>query len=773
MTSTPRPAAPRPQPRGKRPRGALIPTLTILAGIVVAFLVLARYWTEWLWFSQVGYTEVIRTEWLSRIILFVLAGALMGGAIWVNLFLAYRNRPMYVPVTTQHLELDRYREAFEPVRRLVFIAAPVLAGLFAGSTISSQWETVLLAFNGESFGEVDPEFGIDISFYIFSLPLLRMLVAFGMTLLFFSAVAAVFTHYLYGGLQVAGPGRRISRAARVHLGVLAGIFTLLIAANYWLDRYSILSQTGDRFDGASYTDINAVVPAKAILAIIGILVALLFFYTSARGTWRLPAIGVALMVVSAIVVGGIYPAVIQQVRVGPNAQQLESTYIKRNIDATRTAYGLDDIETIPYAARTTTEAGQLREDAESTASIRLLDPALVSRTFRQLQQNKQYYQFPTMLAVDRYRFDDDIHDTLIAVRELDLDSGSERTWVNDHTVFTHGFGVVAAFGNTVSDGGRPSFFEHSIPSEGEIGDYEPRIYFSPNAPSYSIVGAPEGEGPWELDYPDDSAPNGIVLNTFDGDGGPSISNVWDRALFAARMGSQEILFSERVTSESQILYHRDPLERVARVAPYLTLEGRAYPAVVNGKEGEPKRVVWIVDGYTTSDQYPYSAQEQLASAVRDSLTGTSQPGIGVVEATQPSNVNYIRNSVKAVVDAYDGSVDLYAWDEEDPILQAWDNVFPTSLKPVEEINGSLMSHLRYPEDMFKVQRELLTRYHVTDASSFYSGGDFWRTPDDPTDNSPQGVKQPPYYMSLKMPEQDKATFSLTSSFILDTEERNV
>ncbi len=772
MTSTPRPA-PRPGPQGKKQRGAFIPTLAILAGIVVLFLILARYWTEWLWFGQLGFTEVIRTEWVTRIVLFIVAGALMGGVIWLNLFLAYRNRPMYVPVTTQHLELDRYREAFEPVRRLVFIVAPVLAGLFAGSTLSAQWKTVLVAFNGESFGQADPEFGMDLSFYLFSLPFWRMLVAFGMTLMFFSLIAAVFTHYLYGGLQVAGPGRRVSKAARVHLGVLAGVFTLLIAANYWLDRYSLLSKTGDRFDGAAYTDVNAVLPAKAILAVIGILVALLFFYTSARGTWRLPAIGVALMVVSAVVVGGIYPAVIQQVRVSPNAQQLEREFIQRNIDATRTAYGLDKIESIPYAAKTTTEAGQLREDADSTASIRLLDPALVSRTFRQLQQNKQYYQFPEMLSVDRYRFDGKIHDTLVAVRELDLSSGSERTWVNDHTVFTHGYGVVAAYGNTVATGGRPSFFEQSIPSEGDIGDYEPRIYFSPNAPSYSIVGAPEGEGPWELDYPDDDAPNGMVLNTFDGDGGPSIDSVWKRALFAARMGSQEILFSERVTSESQILYSRDPIERVSKVAPYLTLEGRAYPAVVDSEEGDLKRVVWIVDGYTTSNEYPYSAQEQLASAVRDSLTGTSQPGMGIVEATQPNHVNYIRNSVKAVVDAYDGSVELYAWDEEDPVLKTWNNIFPTSLKPIEEINGSLMSHLRYPEDMFKVQRELLTRYHVTDATSFYSGGDFWRTPEDPTDNSDQNVKQPPYYMSLKMPEQEQAAFSLTSSFILDTQDRNV
>ncbi|MBZ2197604.1 UPF0182 family protein [Ruania sp. N2-46] len=753
---------------GRRQRGVLLPTLLVLVGVVVAFLILARFWTEWLWFDQVGYSEVIRTEWVTRALMFVAGGVIMGGAIWLNLYLAYRHRPMYVPTTQQQQDLDRYREAFEPLRRIAFIGGPILAGFFAGSAASTQWQTALLALNGQEWGTTDPQFGIDLSFYMFTLPFLRFIVSFLMTTTFFCAVAAVFTHYLYGALQPMGRGEKISRPARIHVAILAAVFTLLIAINYWLDRYSLLSNDGDRFSGASYTDINAVLPAKAILAVIGVFVAVLFIYTGVRGNWRLPAVGVSLMVVSAILVGGIYPAIIQGVRVGPNEQALEATYIQRNIDATREAYGLTDVQVQPYSAETVAEAGALRADAESTASIRLLDPQEVSPTFRQLQQNKQYYNFPATLSVDRYTIDGQSQDTVIAVRDLDLAGAGQSNWVNDHTVFTHGFGVVAAYGNTVTSDGRPAFFESGIPSTGIFGDsYEPRIYFSPNSPEYSIVGAPEGTPPWELDFPDDSAPNGQVNNTFTGDGGPSIGNIWNQALYAARFGSEQILFSDRVTSESQILYNRDPLERVARVAPFLTLEGSTYPAVVDTDDDGMKEVVWVVDAYTTSNEYPYSARQELESAITDSLTDSGE----VPVAALPDYINYIRNSVKAVVDAYDGSVTLYAWDPEDPILATWDAIFPGKIQPISEISGDLMSHLRYPEDMFKVQRELLTQYHVTDAESFFTTADFWRVPNDPTSDAE--VPQPPYYLTLALPEQDQASFSLTTSFIVDDDTRNV
>lgn len=740
-----------------------MPTLIILAGVVIAFFVFSRIWTEWLWYSQLGYSEVLRTEWLTRASLFVIGGGLMGGVMWLNLRLAYQHRPMYVPTTPQQQDLDRYREAFEPLRRIAFVAGPIIAAFFAGSAASTQWQQLLLALNGQSFGVNDPQFGIDVSFYTFTLPFLRFLVSFLMTVTFFAAAVSLFTHYLYGGLQIAGRGERISRAARIHIAVLAGVFVLFIAANYWLDRYSLLSKSGGAdWDGATFTDVNAVIPARAILAVIGVLVAVLFFYTGARGSWRLPAIGVSLMVISGILAAGVYPAIIQAVRVNPNEQELESEYLQNNIDATRAAYGLDGIETQTYTAETEAEAGQLRSDATSTASIRLLDPTIVSQTWRQLQQNRDFYTFPDQLSVDRYEIEGEVQDTVIAVRELNMDNVTDN-WVNDHTIYTHGYGVVAAYGNTVNADGRPTFFQSGIPTTGALGEYQPRIYFSPGAPDYSIVGAPEGTEPWELDYPDDTADNGQQNYTYTGDGGPSVGNLWNQLLFAARFGSEQILFSDRVNGESQILFHRDPRERVSQVAPYLTLESKEYPAVVDTDGDGTREVVWIIDAYTTSDEYPYSEHQTVTDATTDTLTDS-----GETQFALPETVNYIRNSVKAVVDAYTGEVTLYAWDPEDPVLQTWQQVFPSSLEPISEISGDLMSHLRYPEDMFKVQRQLLTQYHVTDAETFFTRGDFWTVPADPVGDG--STAQPPYYLTLQMPGQETPSFSLSSSFIISGRE---
>jgi uncharacterized membrane protein (UPF0182 family) len=728
----------------------------VLAVLAVLMLFLAQIWTEVLWYDQLGFLQVLRTEWATRTLLFVAGFLVMGGAVALALRLAYSSRPVYAPTTPEQASLDQYREAVEPLRKVVMVAGPALLGFFAGAAASQQWATVQLWMNGVTFGREDPQYGLDLSFFVFTLPGLRFVVSFLMAVVVLSAIGAIATQYLYGGIRVGGPGPHTTRAARVQTSVLAALLLVLIAANYWLDRYSLLMRDGDEFQGASYADVNAVIPSKAILAAIAVIVAILFLVTAVRGNWRIPAIGVGVMIVSAIAIGGIYPAVVQQFRVEPNAQRLEAEFIQRNIDATKTAFGLDDVEVTPYSASTDASPGALREDAETAASIRLLDPTIVSPSFRQLQQNKQYYSFPNTLAVDRYDVGGESRDTVIAVRELDLGGlgQGQRNWVNDHTVYTHGFGVVAAYGNTTSEEGQPAFYEGGIPPVGELGDYEPRIYFGQESPTYSIVGAPDDAEPWELDYPDDEA-GGQVNTSFptdDFDAGPSVGNLVNKLLYALKFGDQQLLFSERVTDESQILYDRDPRQRVEKVAPYLTIDGRVYPAVVD------ERVVWIVDGYTTTDAYPYSASAQLEDATADSLTAR-----GAVAELQPQRANYIRNSVKATVDAYTGEVKLYAWDAEDPLLQAWSGIFPNTVEPLSEISGQLMSHIRYPEDLFKVQRSLLAEYHVEDAGEFFSGQDFWTSPNDPTSNAP--VAQPPYYLTLQMPGQDASSFSLTSTFI--------
>lgn len=759
-----RPGGGAPARRRRSPLGIAI---AVVAAVVVLLLLLAQFWTEVLWFGQLGFSDVLWTEWGTRAALFVAGFLVMGGAVFASFAVAYRSRPVYAPSTPEQATLDQYREAVEPLRKVVMIAAPVLIGFFAGAAASSQWRTVLLAFNGVDFGTKDPQFGTDVGFYVFSLPAMRFVVSFLMAVVIVSGIAALVTHYLYGGLRVGGgEGSRTTKAARVQLSILAAVLMLLIGANYWLDRYSILTSSGAKFDGASYADVNAVIPSKGILTIVALLVAVLFVVAAFRGNWRLPAIGVGLMIVAAIAIGGVYPAVVQRFQVAPNAQDFEREYIQRNIDATKTAFGLDDVETQTYDATTQAEAGALREDADTAASIRLLDPQIVSPSFRQLQQNKQYYDFDDTLAVDRYTIDGESRDTVIAVRELNLEGlgTTQRNWVNDHTVYTHGYGVVAAYGNQPGPDGRPAFYEGGIPSTGSLTEaetYEPRIYFSPKTTQYSIVGAPEGTEPWELDYQADDAQGGGQVNTTFGaedgaEAGPSVGSFFTKLLYALKFGSEQILFSDRVTSESQILYDRDPQQRVAKVAPYLTLDNRVYPAVVDG------RVKWIVDGYTTSDAYPYSKRAQMEESVTDSLTVRS----GQTAPTEiPQQINYIRNSVKATVDAYDGSVTLYAWDADDPILQAWQNVFPTSVEPMSEISGDLMSHVRYPEDLFKVQRTLLADYHVDDAAQFFSGQDFWKNPADPTVEGENKPLQPPYYLTLQMPGQEAPSFSLMSTFI--------
>ncbi len=762
FADTPRP---RPVPRRRR-RGPLVPTILVLVALGLLLLALAQLWTQVLWYNQVGFAQVLWTEWGTRTALFIIGFVVMAGAVWASLQYAYRARPVYAPSTTEQANLDQYREAIEPLRRLVMIAGPVVLGLFGGGAAAQRWQTIQLLLHRQTVGTPDPQFGNDLGFYMFALPALRFFVSFAITATVLSGVAALATHYLYGGLRIgaSAKGHRTTRQARVHLSGLGATLMVLIAVSYWLDRYSTLMKSttaNDRvsFAGAAFTDVHAVIPSKAILAVAALVVAGAFVANAFVGNWRLPAIGVGLMIISAIVVGGIYPAIVQRFQVVPNAQDKEATFIQRNIDATRQAYGLTDVQVSEYDATVTAAPGALRADAETTASIRLLDPQIVSPSFRQLQQIRGFYNFPDSLSVDRYDVGGESRDTVIAVRELSLDGLPEgqQNWVNERTVYTHGFGVVAAYGNTRGARGAPAFWEGGIPSTGGMGPYEPRIYFGQESPTYSVVGAPQGTEGWEFDFPDDTTGTGAQTTTFptqDFSAGPSIGNLWNKLLFAMKFGDQELLFSSRVTPDSQILFDRDPRTRIAKVAPYLELDGRVYPAVVD------RRVVWIVDGYTTSDSYPYSASQSLEEATIDSLTEAS----GSIETLAPKTVNYIRNSVKATVDAYDGSVKLYAWDPEDPVLRAWSSVFPTSLEPMSEISGDLMSHLRYPEDLFKVQRTLLGQYHVTTAAEFFSGNDFWVNPADPEQNN-TAVKQPPYYLTLQMPDQDKAVFSLMSTYI--------
>ncbi|MEV8016292.1 UPF0182 family protein [Streptomyces sp. NPDC086554] len=730
----------------------LLMTLGILAVLAMLFVMFAGFWTDWLWYRSVNYSSVFTTTLWTKVGLFFVFGLLMAAAVGVNIWLAHRLRPPLSAMSMEQQSLDRYRMSIAPYKKWLLFGIATLVGLIAGASAAGQWRTWLMWVNGVSFGQKDPQFHMDVSFFAFDLPWYRFLLGFGFAATVLSLIAAALTHYLYGGLRITSPGARATAASTGHLSVLLGIFVTLKAVAYWLDRYGLAVKSSDfkatgNWTGLRYVDANAYLPAKTILFCIAVICALLFFATLWRRTWQLPVIGFGLMVLSAILIGGLYPAIVQKFQVQPNEQAKESPYVEKNLKATRAAYGIGGTEVKEYpGVSRTADQTKLRDDANGAASVRLLDPNIVSPTFQQLQQMKNYYGFPSNLDVDRYSKDGKDQDTVIGLRELNLDGVPKNNWINDHFRYTHGYGVVAAKGTEADSQGRPVFTESDLPSKGNLGSYEQRIYYGEKTTQYSIVGGPQKE----IDYSDDS---GEKTTSYKGDSGVNLSNPINRAAYAVSFGEPQMLYSGAIGEGSRILYNRTPKDRVEAVAPWLTIDGDAYPAVVGNK------IQWIVDAYTTTNGYPYASRTTLGDTTADSLTAANNQRAVVAQQNQ---VNYIRNSVKATVDAYTGEVKLYEWDTKDPVLKTWRNAFPGTVKDKSEISQDLMDHMRYPQDLFKVQRELLSRYHVKDAETFLSGSEVWQVPDDPTNKSGSAV--PPYYLSMKMPDQKKQDFSLTTSF---------
>lgn len=738
-----------------RNRTPLAITAAILVALGALLASLSGFYIDWLWFKSVDFTSVWSTVISTKIELFLLTGLISSITISLNIYLAYKRRPFYVPTSIELNGVERIRAQIEPVLRWVFLGLFLAITYFAGQSGTLYWKDWLLFKNATPFGEKDAQFGLDISFFAFKLPLYQALISWAISALVLAALASIFVHYMYGGIRTQGQGDRTTVAARVQLSILFGLIVLMKAVAYWFDRYALALKQNKLITGATYTDVNATLPAKAILTGIAVVCALLFFANIVRKSWLLPAAGTALMVVSSVLIAGIYPGAVQQFQVKPSESSKEAPYIQRNIDATRAAYGLTDVDVQDYNATLTTSTGQLARDAATISNIRLMDPNVLSATFRQLQQIKPYYGFTESLDIDRYTVNGTTRDAVVAVRELNIDGNPSRNWINDHLVYTHGFGFVAAYGNAVDADGKPNFMVGDLPPTKGLGAFEPRIYFGENSPEYSIIGGKKSNKPVEFDYPDDSSASGQKNVTYTGTGGVPVGGTINKLLFAIKYGEQRILLSSLINKDSKILYNRNPRDRVAKVAPWLTLDGDPYPAVVDGK------IVWIIDGYTTSAGYPYSEGTSLSAATTDALTQNSAS----ITAQGNQRVSYIRNSVKATVDAYNGTVSLYQWDQKDPVLKSWMKAFPKTVKPKSAISKDLMSHIRYPEDLFRVQRDILASYHVKSAAAFYGGQDFWRVPSDPSTFGRNAGAQPPYYLTLQMPGAATPAFSLTTPFV--------
>jgi uncharacterized membrane protein (UPF0182 family) len=745
--------------RFSRRRSAILPTLVIVAFLIVVFAIFTSVWTDRLWYGSFGYASVFSKMLLTKIGLFVSFGLLMATSVVANAAIAYRLRPRLGGQVPTSPLVERYRELLESRFVRIMVALGLVVGLFAGGAASGHVLEYLAWRNSTSFNVTDPRFGLDVGFFVFDYPWWRFVLSFAFAALVFSAIVAAIVHYMMGGLRISGPPRGGSRAAQAHLSILAGLAVLVKGFSYWFDQYALAIERSNRlFTGVSYAADHATVTAKMILAIIAGICALLFLANALLRRWMVPTIGLILLLLSAIVLGMVYPGAVQYFSVRPDEPLKERSYIQANIEATRAAYGVDKVEITNYSAKTTATAGQLRSDAEALPGIRLIDPNAVSPTFEQLQQVRGYYQFPKILDVDRYTIDGRETDAVVAVREMDL-SGVEDNWNNRKTVYTHGYGLVAAYGNRRQSGGEPEWIAKDIPPTGEIEEHEPRVYFGElqgqRPDQYSIVGAPPGAPPIELDTPGGGEGGNPKTYTYTGKGGVHIGSMWNRLLYAVKFADVNVLLSDRVNSASKIIYDRTPRQLVQGAAPWLKVDGDAYPAVVDG------RIVWIVDGYTTSNSYPNSERVNLNEVTSDAQTSAG----GTVVAQPQDDINYMRNSVKAVVDAYDGGVELYAWNETDPVLKTWSSAFPGIVLPKSAISQDLLDHLRYPQDFFKVQRQILTRYHMTNPDSWYQQTSLWDVPNDPVAGASAQTKEPPFYLSVKWPGDDNPIFSLTSAYV--------
>jgi len=763
------------QPGSRRiPRGraALVIAVVVIIVLLLSLRAIAGFWTDYLWFHQLGFGSVFTGILWAKIALALIFMAVVFAFMLVNVILADRFAPKLSLQPQDEISL-RYREAVGRHEGKVRVAVAVLFALILGVGQSSQWNNWLLFTNSQSFrdatGKVikDPQFHRDIGFYVFRLPFEQSLVswAFGMVLVV-TFVTAVF-HYLNGGirLQAPGPGQRVGPQVKGHISVLLGLLALIKGAGYYLQQYGLVGSTRGFVKGALYTDVHAQLPAFRLLMVISLIAfALLMVNIYMRG-WTLPALGVGLWFLVSIAAGAIYPALVQRYTVKPQENRKEAPYIQRNINGTRAAYGLTDITSATFKASNDLTASDIQSNATTVRNIRLWDPngQITPATFSQLQSLRAYYQFPDT-DVDRYPLSGGLTQSLLSVRELNqanLPGG--KSWVNEHLQYTHGYGAVMAPANAVTTSGTPVFNISNIPMVNSGGAPQittPQIYFGEQTPNFSIVDSRQPE----LDYDTTGAP---VTSHYSGKGGVQVGSMLRRAAFWLRFNDFNILISGNITSTSRIMYIRDVSARVRKVAPFLKLDSDPYATVVNG------HVVWVQDAYTTSDRYPY-AQDY------------SNPGRLPGNSGLNGSFDYVRNSVKVTVDAYDGTVKLYVMDPTDPIVNAWKSAFPKLFSPKSAMPQGLVDHLRFPEDLFRVQTDMWGRYHLSDSQAFYQAGDAWNPAQDPGVGTqtatpttqapvllpngrvgfPTGIKeQDPFYLLMTLPGEDQESFLLLQPMV--------
>ncbi len=727
--------------------------LTSLRGV-------AGFFTDYLWFEEVNLTSVWSGVLGAKIglsVLFVLGFFLL---LWVNLVIADRLAPKFRPSGPEDEIVARYQEVVGPFAGKVRLAVAALFALIAGTGMSGQWRNWILFQNSVPFGKVDPQFKRDISFYVFRLPFLVDVVNWVFVAVLLALIMTVVAHYLNGGIRLQAPLSRTTPQVKAHVSVLLGMLALVKAADYYLSRYELVFSHRGPVDGATYTDINASLPAIELLLLISIAAAILFLVNIRLRGWVLPAIAVATWGIVSIAAATIYPQFVQKVQVEPNELSKEAPFIERNIEATREALNLTNVKERNFEADTKLDSAGLNRNTETIRNIRLWDPPFLERTYRRLQEVRSYFRFNDV-DIDRYQIDGRTTQVVLSARELNPDGlPSERqSWVNRHLQFTHGYGAVLSPANAVTSDGQPDFLVKDVPPSGSPEITRPEIYFGEDLDSYAIVNTQQEE----IDFTKGDGTD--QTSQYAGKGGVVIDSFVKKAALTLRFGEINLTTSNAITPESRALYFRSIRERAAMAAPFLRFDADPYPVVIEG------RIVWLLDGYSYTDRYPYAQRTNT-----DRLPANS--------GLRGLDFNYVRNAAKVAIDAYDGTLRFYVTDPKDPIVKSYQKAFP-DLFEKGAIPEGLRAHFRYPEDMFRVQTNAYGKYHMDAAADFYRSADQWDISQDPGSGPPadtsettattdpttgrvtstRETRMDPYYLLMRLPEEEKEDFLILQPFV--------
>lgn len=704
-------------PTTPRRRGMTL--IAIAVGLVYLFLTgLSTVWTDLLWFESVGFGSVWRLNLAVSVALAAAGALVVFGVIWVNLWLTDRISPriQLLDLGDDEEIVERFREWVEPRLRLVRLGVAAVFAMLLGIGLAAWREEVLLFMNPVSFGEADPQFGADLGFYVFRLPFWELLTSWLFNLGVLTLILVGTVHYLNGGIRIR-QGFRLSMrpAAKAHISVIAACLALIRAVGYWIDTRELLYSGTSSFFGAGYTDINARLPAMQLLAIVSLVAAVLFLWNIRRPDWTLALVSVGAWAFVSVAAGLVYPAIVQRFTVQPNELARESEFIALNIAATRAAYGLDHVEVRPFEADRNLTRADVDANRLTISNLRLWDPGVLTRTYQNLQEIRAYYRVDSV-DTDRYVINGVPTQVLVSARELDEASESIPTdWQNQMLSYTHGFGVVLSPANIVESDGQPLLMVKDVPPVSDVDELEleqSRIYFGESYDPDKPVIVRTGEFPQEVDLPVGQVNN---FNEYDGEAGVEIGGFLHRLAYALRYRDLNILISSQLRDDSRILPVRNIEAIVERVAPFLRYDADPYPVFMDG------RVMWMIDLYTITDKYPYSQPVTMDDTLRLAQdSGLPRAGF-----------NYIRNSVKASIDAFDGTVKLYVVDPTDPVVSAWRRVYP-ELFTDDPVPETLEEHFRYPQDLFKIQSEKYLDYHVVETGDFFRRSDAWSIPRDPS-----------------------------------------